>query len=176
MDNQILGLIEELEEIVDRGTKVPMTGKVLVDDSAIFALLDKIRSSLPEEIRNAQWIMEERQRIVEEAQAEAQKMMERAKQYAEKLAEEDAIVSKAQEYAEDIAKQAQTFSRDVKIGTVQYSDEVLQFIEKKLAEQMESVRRNREELRTMVKRDDREPKMEAGSKKEGQSKKDNSKE
>lgn len=151
LESDVLSLLDELEEIVDRGTKIPMTGKVLVDDSVVFEILDRIRAALPEEIQDAKWVLNERQRIVNEAQSEAQKIMERGKSYAEKMAEENEVVKQAQAYAEDIVKQAQAFAREVKLGAAQYADELLQHVDTRLQESIQSLRRNREELRSLAK-------------------------
>ncbi len=155
LESDVLSLLDELEEIVDRGTKIPMTGKVLVDDSVVFELLDRIRSVMPEEVRNAKWVLNERQRIIDEAQMEAQKLMDRGKSYVEKMAEDNEIVKQAQGYAEDMVHQAQIYAREVKFGAVQYADELLESIEAKVHETVQAIRRNREELKITVKQDER---------------------
>lgn len=151
MENDILRLLNEVEEIIDHGTKIPMTGKVLVDDSVVFELLDRVRAALPEEITNAKWVLKERQRILDEAEAEAQKILERGKTYVDKMAIENEVVKQAQSYGEDIVKQAQVFARDVKSGAVQYADEMLQHVEQSLYQTLQSLRKNREELKGLVK-------------------------
>lgn len=153
VENDILSLLNEVEEIVDNGTKIPMTGKVLVDDSVIFELLDKVRAALPEELTNAKWVLKERQRILDEAEAEAQKLMEKGKTYVDKMAIENEVVIQAQIYGEDIVKQAQTFAREVKTGAVQYADEMLQHVEKSLQQTLQSLRENREELKELARED-----------------------
>ncbi|WP_372503573.1 ATPase [Acididesulfobacillus acetoxydans] len=160
MDNDVLAMIEELEEIVDRGTKIPMTGKVLVDDTGVFDILDRIRAALPEEIQDAKWILSERQRIINEAETEAQKIVERGKSYAEKMAGEDEIAKQAEAYAEDIVKKAQAYAREVKAGAAQYADELLGHVDARLQDSLQSLRHNREELRTMAKREEQEKKQE----------------
>ena len=147
MDSDVLSLLDELEEIIDRGVKIPLTGKVMVDDSVLFELLDRIRSLMPEEIRNAKWVLNERQRIINEAQAEAQKLMDRGKSYMEKMAEDNEIVKQAQGYAEDVVHQAQTYAREVKFGAVHYADELLESVETRIQEITQAIRRNREELK-----------------------------
>jgi len=159
MESDIQGLINEIEEIVDHGTKIPMTGKVLVDDAVIFELLDRVRATLPEEITNAKWVLKERQRILDEAQAEAQKLMDQGKVYVDKMALENEVVKQAQDYGEDIVRQAQTFAREVKTGAVQYADEMLQHVEQSLYETLQALRKNREELKGLA-RDDRTGKAE----------------
>ena len=151
MESDIQGLLNEVEEIVDHGTKIPMTGKVLVDDAIIFELLDRIRAALPEEITNAKWVLKERQRILDEAEAEAQKLLDQGKTYIDKMALENEVVRQAQDYGEDIVKQAQTFAREVKTGAVQYADEMLQHVEKSLYETLQALRKNREELKGLAK-------------------------
>lgn len=155
MESDVLSLLEELEEIVDRGTKIPMTGKVLVDDTVIFELLDRIRSALPEELRNAKWVLTERQRILDEAESEAKKVVEQGRNYVEKIAGENEVVKQAQNYAEDIVKKAQIFAREVKSGAVNYADDVLQHVEEKVYESIQSLHRNREELKGMLKQEER---------------------
>lgn len=153
VDNDILDLLNDVEEIIDHGTKIPMTGKVLVDDTVIFELLDRVRAAIPEEITNAKWVLKERQRILDEAQVEAQNLMERGKTYVDKMAVENEVVKQAQIYGEDIVRQAQTFAKDVKTGAVQYADDMLQHVEKSLYETLQSLRINREELKGLVKED-----------------------
>jgi len=159
VESDIQGLLNEVEEIVDHGTKIPMTGKVLVDDAIIFELLDRVRAALPEEITNAKWVLKERQRILDEAQTEAQKLLDQGKVYVDKMALENEVVKQAQDYGEDIVKQAQTFAREVKTGAVQYADEMLQHVEQSLYETLQALRKNREELKGLA-RDDRAGKPE----------------
>lgn len=156
MESDVLSLLNEVEEIVDHSPKIPMTGKVLVDDTVIFELLDRVRAALPEELSNAKWVLKERERILNEAQLEAQKLMEQGKSYVDKMAVENEVVKQAQSYGEDIVRQAQAYARNVKLGSVQYADDMLQHVEKSLYETMQSLRKNREELKGLAK-EDRDP-------------------
>lgn len=165
LENDVLALLEELEEIVDRGTKIPMTGKVLVDDNIIFELIDRMRASLPEEIRNAKWVLTERQKIMDEAHAEAERLLEQGKTYIEKMAEENEVVKQAQGYAEDIARQAQAYAKEVKFGAMQYADETLLQVEQSVTETLQALRHNREELRNLAKREQREKSSEKANEK-----------
>ncbi len=117
---------------------------------------------MPEEIRNAKWILNERQRIIDEAQAEAQKLMDRGKNYMEKMAEDNEIVKQAQSYAEEVVRQAQNYAREVKFGAVQYADEMLENIEVKVHETVQAIRRNREELKITVKEKTAETEVKSG--------------
>jgi len=147
LENDVLTLLEELEELVDRAPKIPMTGKVWLDDSVILDLVDRIRAALPEEIEHAKWLLNERKRILEEAEAEANSIVNRGKSYADKMAEENEVVKQAQAYAEEMVGQAKTYAREVKSGAMQYADGLLLQVEKNLVETLQSIRANREELK-----------------------------
>jgi len=153
LEKDVVSLLNEIEEIVDRGAKIPMTGKVLVDDTLIFDLVDRIREALPEEVSNAKWVLSERQRIITEAQAEAQKLVDQGREYAEKIAGENQVVKQAQEYAESMVEQAQMFAAEVKLGAIQYADELLQKVEVGIKEDLKALQRNRQELETRLRRE-----------------------
>jgi len=153
LENDVLNLLDEIEEIVDRGVKIPMTGKVLVDDTLIFDLLDRIREALPEEIRNSKWILSERDRIIKEAQEESRKLIEQGREYVEEMAGENQVVKQAQEYADGIAQQAQIFAAEVKFGAIHYADDLLRNMEDGLREDLKALQRNREELQARFNRD-----------------------
>jgi cell division septum initiation protein DivIVA len=150
-------MLEEVEEIIDRATKIPLTGKVLIDDSAVFDLIDQIKAALPEEIKDAQWILNERQHIMDEAQVESQRIVEKGRTYVEKMTAESEINRQAQAYAEDLVRQAQAYAQEVKTGALQYADELFQYAETKMMASYQAIQHNREELKNnAVKAEERE--------------------
>jgi len=155
LENNLLDLIEQLEEVLDRGTKVPLTGKIMVDEEVVLEILDGIRVTLPEEIRRANLILADRERIIEEARLEGQKIIERAEKQAEYLLQENEIVAQSRAYAEDIVKKAHQYSREVKIGALKYSDNLLHDVELKLEESLKALKANREELNAMARWDEK---------------------
>jgi hypothetical protein len=56
----LITALNELEELVENSSKVPLTHKVIIDEDRLLDLLDHIRTSLPEEVRQAKWILQER--------------------------------------------------------------------------------------------------------------------
>jgi vacuolar-type H+-ATPase subunit H len=155
LENRLLDLVEQLEEILDRGTKVPLTGKIMVDEEVVLEILDGIRAALPEEIRQANLILDDSERIINNARDEGQKIVERAEKQAEYLLEENEIVAQSRAYAEDIVKKAHQYSREVKIGALKYSDDLLHDVELKLEETMKALKTNREELNAMARWDEK---------------------
>lgn len=155
MENHLIDLIEQLEDVLDHGTKVPLTGKIMVDSETVLELLDGIRSVLPEEIRQANILLAERDRYIEEARSEGNRIVERAQKQAEQLVNEDEIVTQSRAYGEELVLKAQQYSREVKLGALKFADELLQDIESKIGDAFKSIKSSREELNTMARWDDR---------------------
>ena len=155
MENRLLDLIEQLEELIDHGTKVPLTGKVMVDEEMVLEILDSIRSVMPDEIRQANLVLAERDRHMENARMEGQMIIERAEKQAELLLKEDEITVQSRAYAEDIVQKAQQYSREVKLGALKYSDELLNDVAEKLENVFKTIQNSREELTDMARWDDR---------------------
>ena len=111
MENRLLDLIEQLEEVLDHATKVPLTGKIMIEEELLLEILDGMRDALPDEIRQANLIISDRDRLIEQARSDGQRIIERAQKQAEQLIEEDEIVSQSRAYGEEIVRKAQQYSR-----------------------------------------------------------------
>lgn len=155
MENRLFTLLEHLEEILDRGTKVPLTGKVMVDEDSVLEIIDGIRSVLPEEIRQANLILAEKDRFIEDARSEGQRIVDRAQRQAEQLLQENEVVSQSRVYAEEIVRKAQQYSREVKLGALKYSDDLLNDVEKKIEESFKAIKESREELNSLARWDEK---------------------
>ncbi len=144
----ILDVLNEMEELIEESTRVPLVGKVLVDDELILDMVDHIRTALPEEMRQAKAVVSERERILQDARAEAQRIVTQAKEELSRMAGEDELVKQASAQAAEVIEQAKTLSREIKIGAYQYADELLTKGEENLDKILMQIRIAREELRT----------------------------
>lgn len=143
----ILDVLNELEELIEDSTKVPLVGKVLVDDELVLDMIDHIRTALPEEMRQAKAIAQDRERIMDEAHKEAQRIVNEAKTEITKMAGDTEIARQAQEHARDIVEQAQTLGREIKMSAYQFADDLLGMLEGNLEKNLATVKNGREELR-----------------------------
>ena len=142
------GLLEELEKRIDDGRRVPWTKRILINEEEVFSLLEQLRRTLPEELRQAKFLAQERERILNEARQEAEGIVREAKSYVEKLADETTIAQEARSRASEVLEQAQKTAREIRAGAREYADSVLARLEGELKSLSDTVRRNREELRT----------------------------
>lgn len=143
----ILDLIDEVEDVVEAGTSVPFTSKVMVDKEEILDIIKEIRIKLPDEIKQAAWIKEERQRILAEAQKDADNMINEANYKLEELVEDDEILRVANQRAEEILSRAQMSAKEIRIGSMEYADTLLEETQENLKEVIQLLNENRKELR-----------------------------
>ncbi len=81
----VLVLIDKLDDLVHNAKSVPMTDQVRVDKEEIYDILDQMRATIPEEIKQARWIVKERQEMLAEAKKEAERIVKEARERQEQL-------------------------------------------------------------------------------------------
>ncbi len=145
----VLRLLDELEDIVENSSTIPFAGKALVDRGEILDIIKEIRIQLPDEVKQAQWIKEERQRILVDAQQEAEATMKDVRIHIEEMVEKDEITKLAQKRAEEIIEQGQAHAKEVRLGARQYADELLAGLEENLERLGSTIKQNRKELKGM---------------------------
>lgn len=129
---KVLELLDELDEIVEVASQVPMIKKVVVDPAEIREIVEEIRLELPDEIQQAQWVKKERERILEEAKAEYELLLNEAMAKAEALVETDEITVKAKARAEEILRVAREHSSIMKMSILDYTDSMLYNLQEKM--------------------------------------------
>ena len=131
---QVLELLDEIEDVIDSSSGFPLTGKVMVDADEILEIVKEIRVQLPDEIQQAQWIRQERERILNEAKKEYEDTLLRAQAEAEALIENDDIVIKAKARAQEIISIAEANCKQLKMSTFEYVDRILYNFQGKMEE------------------------------------------
>ncbi len=122
---KVLELLEEIEDIVDDAPGLPLTGKIMVDAEEIFQIIREIRLALPDDVQQAKWIRDERDRILAEAKSEFERIIREAKKQADYLVETDDITLRATKLAEQIRQDAETHAKVLKMRTYDYVDKLL---------------------------------------------------
>jgi paraquat-inducible protein B len=122
---KVLELLDEIEDIIDTSSGFPLTGKILVDAEELLEIVREIRIELPDEIQQAQWIKDERQRILDEAKREYEAVLKEARVQAESLIENDDITIKAKARSEEIMRVAEANVKNLKMSTFDYIDSIL---------------------------------------------------
>lgn len=149
-----LELLEELEDIIDKGVSVPFSGRCLLDKDELLEVLSEIKVKLPEDLKQAKWIKEERERIIAEAKTEANNLIKTANDQIIAMVDENEITKKAVSKAEEIHNQATAEANSIKASSYEYADYLLENVEnvvvntiKDLEQCINIVKNNRNDMR-----------------------------
>lgn len=145
----ILNLLERIEDIIEEASKFPLSNKVMIDKDEILEVINEIRLKLPDEINRASWVAKERQRILNEAQTEADELIEKVQDQQRYLIEDNEITKQAQKHANQIIQEAERKANEMKFGAYSYSDEILSKLQEKIGEINNIIEQNREVLKNM---------------------------
>jgi len=153
----VLVLIDKLDDIIHNARSVPLTDSVMIDREEMYDILDQMRSTIPEEIKQARWIVKERQEMLAEAKQEAERVLREAQERADRLASETEVVRLAERNAQQTMEDARERERETRLGAEDYADEVLGNLEINLDKFIGAVRRGRERLQGRPAEDDLQP-------------------
>jgi len=116
----ILQLIDRLEELFNQSKSIPLTRNVMVDEDRMLDIIDQMRIAIPEEVKKAQQLLGQRDRVLAQAQEEANRTLELARQKADQLVSKEMVAQEASRRAEQILAQARTDAENVRIDADDY--------------------------------------------------------
>lgn len=136
----ILHLIDRLEELFNDSKAVPLTHSVMVDEDKMLDIIDQMRIAIPEEVKKAQQIIAQKDRVMAQAQEEANRTVEIARQKADDLVHRDVIVVESQRRAEQIVAQARLDAEATRRDADDYVLDALQHLQNELEKLTNQVR------------------------------------
>ena len=116
----ILQLIDRLEELFNQSKSIPLTRNVMVDEDRMLDIIDQMRIAIPEEVKKAQQLLGQRDRVLAQAQEEANRTVEIARQKADQMVMKDMIAQEAQRRAEQIVAQARADAENTRSDADDY--------------------------------------------------------
>ena len=125
----ILHLIDRLEELFNESRSIPFTHSVILDEDRMLDIIDQMRVSIPDEIKKAQQLSSQRDRVLAQAQEEANRTIMLAREKGKQIIEQNEIVISAQKIADQIIEQAKLEAGDIKKNADDYSLEALTKLE-----------------------------------------------
>lgn len=136
----ILHLIDRLEELFNESRPIPFTHNVVVDEDRMLDLIDQMRVAIPEEVKKAQQIINQRDRIMAQAQEEANRTVNMAREKSEQLVERDSVAQVAHLKADEIIAQAHIDADKIRREAEEYVVETLTRLEMQLERSIQQVR------------------------------------
>ncbi len=143
----ILHLVDRLEEVFNAGRPIPLTRLLTVDEERVLELIDQMRVSIPDEVKKAQQVLAQRDRILAQAQEEAARTVQLAKEKVDQMVERDSVTMAAQSRAEQILQNAKADAERVRADADDYALEILTRLETELTKTLTQVRNGIAKLR-----------------------------
>ena len=140
MTIDILHLVDRLETLLSKSWRLPFTSNVVVQEDAFLDIIDQMRISIPEEVKQAKRITAERERLLQQAQEEADRIVALAQEQVGSLADNHEIVKTAQAHADEVLERAQHSAETVKGDADTYVMETLSSLEEQLLMLLTTVR------------------------------------
>jgi vacuolar-type H+-ATPase subunit H len=138
----MLEYFDMLEDVLDSSKGRPFSTKISVEREAVFDIIGEMRLNLPNEIRQARKIIEDHDRIIDDAKNRSNVIIMEAQEKAKELTGEHAIYELAKESANEIIDEAKKNAREIRIGTMSYADEILSKSEETIRGMLESLSTN----------------------------------
>lgn len=129
---EIMQIIDMMEETIDKAPTVPLSGKIVVDKEDLLDYIQEMRLVFPDEVKEAKWVKEERERILAEAESRSETMVKNAEEKVNQMIDEHEITKQAYEQANQMVNEAQTKAMEIKTDCDQYADDILGDVERRL--------------------------------------------
>ncbi len=145
----IENLINEMEDMLENSWGLPMSGgRVVLNSKNIRKILEDIRLALPQEIVQAQKIINERNRIIESAKSDAETMIKLSEEKIKVMVSQSEIVKAAQASADEILNDAQTKAKEIKKSASEYAGEMMKRMDESVTQGLLEIRKARQALET----------------------------
>jgi len=135
----ILHLIDRLEELFNESRALPFTRNVIVDEDKMLDIIDQMRISIPEEVKKAQQLLNQSERILAQAEEKANRTTALAEEKADELTSEDVLIQEAKIRADKVLTQARLDAEATRIEADNYVIETLSTVEDELSRLLNQV-------------------------------------
>lgn len=150
----IASRIRQLEELIADAKSVPLSSSVMVNREELVALIEEIRTALPEEIKQARWVVRDREELLAKARRDAEAVLERARTEQARLISHQEVVRRATEEADRLFREVQEQASQIKGEGDDYVDAKLASFEvvllrarDELSKTIQEIERGRDRLR-----------------------------
>lgn len=144
---EILEIIQAFEDAL-KDAKQPLMRKdqIILDESEVYAFLDKLRNNLPAAIQDAQWVKQDEERIITAAHDEHSRIIAEAKERAQAMVDQHEITAMATAQGEDIVQHARSQAHEITEGAFNYAHDILSKLENQLTVYYELLQEGRADI------------------------------
>ncbi len=149
-EENVKSILDTIEDLVLNSPKIPIFNRLLIDEDKLFSLLDNLRQNLPKEMKEAQTIVINKDKIIADANSRAKEMVADAEVRAKLLVSNNEIVKKSKLEAESLKYEVTKELEKTQEEADQYADNVLEKLEGNLSNTLLVIRNGREKLANIL--------------------------
>lgn len=153
----ILHLVDRLEDLIDEGRHVPLSKYTMIDEERALEIIDQMRISIPEEIEKSNRVIQQRDRLMAQANEEASRLVELAKERGDTMISRESVAQAAQNRAANILELARQEAENIQADADNYVMEVLGELESQLIRTLTVVRNGINTVATRAEQQDALP-------------------
>ncbi len=143
----IYNLLDQLESTIEGSKRAFMqSDKIVIDPEELYHLIDQIRASVPDEIKDAQWVKKEEEQIKKKAQEDYERIIQEAHERAQELTSETEVYRLAEARVREMLEEANQAAHDITLGAFNYADDIMEKIENQLQIYYDVVQDGKEEI------------------------------
>ena len=143
----LASILKDLEDAVSGASRMPLSSKVLVNGDVVLDCVDRIYAALPEELKQAQKVLEHSDKLLESVEGQSKRIIMEAREQAEHMTQETEIYREASARAQEMLDRAEAASIQLRHESIRYCDDVLSQLEQNLQNTLNSVQQNRGDLK-----------------------------
>lgn len=152
MNKSISDVLEEMDELLDTATSVPLSGgKKMIDADRFRELVDDIRLFMPNEIKQAKAVVSDRAEIISQAKREADEIVKKAEARARSLVDNNEIVKQAQDKANEVLNVANIQSKEIRRVATEFIEDLMNETEECLAASLNNIKKTKAAFRSKTK-------------------------
>ncbi|HIZ83407.1 MAG TPA: ATPase [Firmicutes bacterium] len=149
MANNMEELLDQLDEMLDKGMKLP-GGRAVLEAEKLRVVIDDIRLNMPPEIKQARGIVADRADIITTAKRESDNIIRAAEERAKALVAQEEITRLAQQKASEIISNAQAKSREMRKAAQDFVDDIMRRADEGLTANLAEIRKTRASLKQQI--------------------------
>ena len=139
-------LLADLDRLIHDAPEVPLVGEARIDRESVYDILDRMRALLPEEEKQARWIVKERSDLLREAKKEAADIVQEGRRRAQEMTAPDVVRREAARNAEEIVEEARFEERRMRLQAEDYADSIMETLQENLDKFTDAARRGRRQI------------------------------
>jgi len=121
----IMDYLDMLEDLVENSKNVPFSSKISLEKEKLFDIINEMRMNIPNEVRQAQRIIEDHDKIIGDAKSKAAVIIKEASMQAHDLADDHEVYKMAVEQSQQLMEETKKNAREMRLNSMDYADEIL---------------------------------------------------